>query len=99
MLPADTRVSSVLYKVFNVPQQSHFYKLSLDCLRELTPQPDCLTKNSYKEAKCQNFIDALYECCDAFYQKNGEDATTASCPKAHLLRLKMKQRQEERNKQ
>ncbi|KAI4742846.1 hypothetical protein E4T50_06756 [Aureobasidium sp. EXF-12298] len=37
-------------------------------------------------------IDALYECCNAFYEKNGDSASTLSCPKAGLLRLKMKQR-------
>jgi len=31
-------------------------------------------------------IDALYECCNLFYQKNGDEASTVSCPKANLLR-------------
>lgn len=31
-------------------------------------------------------IDALYECCNAFYQRNGDDASCVSCPKANLLR-------------
>lgn len=52
----------------------------------------CLTKNSYNEEKCQAQIDALYECCNAFYKERGEDAKTPSCPKATLLRVKMKQR-------
>ncbi|KAH8697332.1 hypothetical protein BGW36DRAFT_378464 [Talaromyces proteolyticus] len=52
----------------------------------------CLSKNSYKEEKCQAQIDALYECCNAFYKEHGDDAKTASCPKASLLRIKMKQR-------
>ncbi|OAQ64204.2 hypothetical protein VFPPC_16177 [Pochonia chlamydosporia 170] len=51
----------------------------------------CLTRNNYNDAKCQDVIKALYECCDAFYQKNGEEATSPSCPKPNLLRLKMKQ--------
>ncbi|KAI1076731.1 DUF1903-domain-containing protein [Whalleya microplaca] len=55
---------------------------------------DCLGRNNYNESKCSHLIDALYECCDAFYRKHGDDATSASCPKANLLRLKMKQRQE-----
>jgi len=55
---------------------------------------DCLSKNGYREEKCQGFVDALYECCQAFYDKNGDDATSASCPKPDLLRLKMKQRKE-----
>jgi hypothetical protein len=37
-------------------------------------------------------IDALYECCNAFYKKEGEDASTVSCPKYSLLKLKMEQR-------
>ncbi|KXJ89198.1 hypothetical protein Micbo1qcDRAFT_14793 [Microdochium bolleyi] len=56
---------------------------------------DCLTKNSYNEARCQHLIDALYDCCDAFYRKNGDDASTVSCPKPNLLRLKLSQRQKE----
>ncbi|KAI0176619.1 hypothetical protein BJ166DRAFT_504917 [Pestalotiopsis sp. NC0098] len=59
---------------------------------------DCLTKNNYKESKCQGLIDALYDCCDAFYKKNGDGASTVSCPKSDLLRLKLKQRQEESSK-
>ena len=53
---------------------------------------DCLTRNSYDEGKCAKYVDMLYECCQAFYQKNGDDATSASCPKANLLRLKIEQR-------
>ncbi|KAJ9644555.1 Cx9C motif-containing protein 4, mitochondrial [Coniosporium tulheliwenetii] len=53
---------------------------------------DCIQKNNYNEAKCSKEIDALYECCNAFYKKNGDDASTVTCPKASLLRLKMKQR-------
>ncbi|KAK4540571.1 Cx9C motif-containing protein 4, mitochondrial [Oleoguttula mirabilis] len=55
---------------------------------------DCIQKNNYDEAKCQKQIDALYECCNLFYQRNGDDASCVSCPKANLLRLKMKQRSE-----
>lgn len=39
-------------------------------------------------------VDALYECCEAFYKANGDEASTVSCPKASLLKLKMKQRRE-----
>ncbi|AEO54186.1 hypothetical protein MYCTH_2296462 [Thermothelomyces thermophilus ATCC 42464] len=53
---------------------------------------DCLTRNAYNEAKCARFVDALYECCQVFYERNGEKAVTASCPKPDLLRLKMEQR-------
>ncbi|SMQ46829.1 unnamed protein product [Zymoseptoria tritici ST99CH_3D7] len=55
---------------------------------------DCIQKNNYDEAMCKKQIDALYECCNLFYKKEGDDATTVSCPKASLLRLKMKQRQQ-----
>ena len=54
--------------------------------------PDCLAKNSYNEAKCRSQVDALYECCNAFYAQHGDDAKSASCPKASLLKLKVKQR-------
>ncbi|KAG9513132.1 hypothetical protein KCU71_g12042, partial [Aureobasidium melanogenum] len=53
---------------------------------------DCIQKNGYDESKCQKQIDALYECCNRFYEKNGDSASTVSCPKAGLLRLKMRQR-------
>ncbi|KAJ5286328.1 hypothetical protein N7524_001634 [Penicillium chrysogenum] len=53
---------------------------------------NCIMKNSFNEDKCQAQIDALYECCNAFYQERGDQASTVSCPKANLLRLKMKQR-------
>ena len=55
---------------------------------------DCIQKNSYKEEKCQTQINALYECCNLFYEQRGDDANTVSCPKANLLRLKMRQRRE-----
>jgi hypothetical protein len=57
---------------------------------------DCLSKNSYDEAKCRSQVDALYECCNQFYERFGDNAHSTSCPKPNLLRLKMKQRTEER---
>ncbi|KAL3961647.1 hypothetical protein PCL_02940 [Purpureocillium lilacinum] len=57
---------------------------------------DCLTRNNYNEAKCQDAVKALYECCNAFYERYGDDASTPSCPKPSLLRLKMKQQSEGR---
>ncbi|KAN0067632.1 DUF1903 domain containing protein [Elaphomyces granulatus] len=51
---------------------------------------NCLSKNSYREEKCQAQVDALYECCNAFYQEHGETAKTPSCPKASLIKLKLK---------
>ena len=59
---------------------------------ERIPRIGCLGKNSYQQEKCQEQIDALYTCCNLFYLKNGDNASTPSCPKANLLRLKMKQR-------
>lgn len=61
---------------------------------KLTVNVDCLTKNKYNEAKCQTAINALYECCDAFYRRYGNDASTTSCPKPDLLQLKLKQQRE-----
>ncbi|KAG5743126.1 hypothetical protein H9Q70_014163 [Fusarium xylarioides] len=56
---------------------------------------NCLTGNGYNEAKCRTAIKRLYECCEAFYERYGEDASTVSCPKPNLLKLKMKQLREE----
>lgn len=52
---------------------------------------DCLTKNNYNEARCQDVIKALYTCCESFYKRHGDSASSPSCPKPSLLRLKMKQ--------
>ncbi|KAL6920159.1 hypothetical protein FSST1_004185 [Fusarium sambucinum] len=57
--------------------------------------PDCLTSNGYNEAKCQTAIKKLYECCEAFYERYGQEASTVSCPKPNLLKLKMNQLREE----
>ncbi|CCF44871.1 hypothetical protein CH063_14130 [Colletotrichum higginsianum] len=60
------------------------------------PTPvDCLTRNSYKEDRCQSAIMALYECCEAFYRFKGSQATTVSCPKPDLLQLKLNRLREE----
>ncbi|KAJ5553197.1 hypothetical protein N7494_002575 [Penicillium frequentans] len=60
---------------------------------------NCLNKNSWQEEKCQAQIDALYECCNAFYQERGDQASVVSCPKANLLRLKMRQRAQAADKE
>ncbi|KAG6017955.1 hypothetical protein E4U43_008082 [Claviceps pusilla] len=57
----------------------------------LSAASNCLTRNNYNDAKCQDVVRALYDCCDAFYQKYGDEATTPSCPKPNLLRLKIQQ--------
>ncbi|KAI8687976.1 hypothetical protein NCS55_00050100 [Fusarium keratoplasticum] len=56
---------------------------------------NCLTRNGYNEDKCQTVIRQLYECCEIFYERYGEEASTVSCPKPYLLKLKMKQLREE----
>ncbi|KAI8724831.1 Cx9C motif-containing protein 4, mitochondrial [Fusarium sp. LHS14.1] len=56
---------------------------------------DCLTRNGYNEEKCQTVIKQLYECCEVFYERYGEEASTVSCPKPYLLKLKIKQLREE----
>lgn len=65
---------------------------------DTTKQTACLTKHSYDEAKCQQQIDALYQCCAAFYTAMGDDARTAACPKPSLLRLKLEQQQQQQQK-
>ncbi|KAL5349408.1 Cx9C motif-containing protein 4, mitochondrial [Pseudogymnoascus australis] len=62
----------------------------------VSPTGNCIQKNNYDESKCKAEIDALYECCNAFYEKNGDTAKTVSCPKANLLRLKMRQLAQEK---
>ncbi|KAF2873323.1 hypothetical protein BDV95DRAFT_338432 [Massariosphaeria phaeospora] len=56
---------------------------------------NCLQKSNYQEEKCKKELNALYECCNAFYQEHGEGASTVCCPKPSLLKLKMKQRSQE----
>ncbi len=50
---------------------------------------DCLSRTNYSEDKCKKQVDALYECCNLFYEKNGDIASTVSCPKVTLLRWDM----------
>jgi len=58
------------------------------------PFLDCLQKNNYQQKRCEHLVDALYECCNAFYKKEGPDAQNVGCPKYDLLKLKLKQRAE-----
>ncbi|KAK0618596.1 DUF1903-domain-containing protein, partial [Bombardia bombarda] len=58
----------------------------------------CLGRNGFDEAKCTKYVDALYECCQSFYEKKGDNATSVCCPKASLLRLKMEQRRQDTGK-
>ncbi|TVY51155.1 Cx9C motif-containing protein 4, mitochondrial, partial [Lachnellula cervina] len=68
------------------------------CHAKATAHSACLGKNSYQESKCQAQIDALYECCNSFYARNGDEAKSVCCPQASLLRLKIKQRAAESSK-
>lgn len=83
-----TRYSSVLYKV------GHPTSKRLVCYRKTNPfssPKDCLVKNSYQEDRCREQIIALYKCCNSFYQENGDQARTPSCPRPDLLKLKLQQ--------
>ncbi|KAK1451583.1 hypothetical protein CPAR01_14785, partial [Colletotrichum paranaense] len=75
--------------------QNEDLKANPPCHPRAVGLADCLTKNGYKEEKCQSVILALYECCEAFYQSKGDSATSASCPKPDLLRLKLSRIREE----
>ncbi|RDA85995.1 hypothetical protein CP532_4867 [Ophiocordyceps camponoti-leonardi (nom. inval.)] len=39
---------------------------------------DCLSRNNYDEAKCSDAVKALYDCCQRFYERFGDDAKTPS---------------------
>lgn len=90
MLTCDSYACSARYKV----RTSGLTPVSTKTGSLLTSHHavDCLNRNGFDESKCQKLVDALYECCNAFYEKNGDSASTVSCPKANLLRLKMEQR-------
>ena len=47
--------------------------------------------NSKRNIDSKNWsqVDELYECCNQFYQRNGDDAPAVSCPKANLLRYEL----------
>lgn len=66
----------------------------------LLPSPltavDCLSKNHFDESKCRAEIDALYACCNSFYQREGDNAKSVCCPRPDLLRLKIQQLAEEK---
>jgi hypothetical protein len=57
---------------------------------------NCLQKNGYDESKCAAQIDALYECCTEMYKREGLAEKNVCCPKESLLRLKIKQRTEDK---
>ncbi|KAL5594542.1 uncharacterized protein BROUX77_007889 [Berkeleyomyces rouxiae] len=49
----------------------------------------CDPENNFDEAKCTGAILALYECCHAFYSKQGDDARSLSCPRPDILRRRL----------
>ena len=53
----------------------------------------CLTldRRLLKVKSSHRQINDLYECCNHFYERQGDAAESVSCPKIGLLRLKMKQ--------
>lgn len=53
------------------------------CQKQVRPPTSSHTEDNDAD---RTQIDALYECCNAFYEKNGDSASTLSCPKAGLLR-------------
>jgi len=53
--------------------------------REVQERGAYFRSRAVREANLSK-IDALYECCNAFYKAEGDGATTVSCPKANLLR-------------
>lgn len=56
----------------------------------------CLQKNGYNESRCGALIDALYECCSEMYKREGLAAKNVCCPQESLLKLKLKQRADEK---
>lgn len=39
--------------------------------------------------KCQSHIDALYKCCNRFYEKYGTQAETDGCPIPKVTKKKL----------
>ncbi|ODQ63250.1 Cx9C motif-containing protein 4, mitochondrial [Nadsonia fulvescens var. elongata DSM 6958] len=62
------------------------------CHRQACAIQNCIQKNNYNEAKCTALIDALYDCCARFYNDNGLEAKSVTCPRPELLKLKIEQR-------
>ena len=75
---------------------SKFVHILFALSRWLSGSKACLQRHSFQEKACQQQIDDLYACCNAFYARQGDDAKSESCPKSNLLRLKIKQREESR---
>ncbi|CAO1621919.1 unnamed protein product [Jaminaea pallidilutea] len=48
----------------------------------------CMTK-TLDQDKCQSHIDALYKCCNRFYEKYGTQAETDGCPVPKMTKKKL----------
>lgn len=48
----------------------------------------CIQRHQFQQEKCSQVIERLYTCCEAFYERNGDDARSASCPDPRALRAK-----------
>jgi hypothetical protein len=67
---------------------------------------DCLSANSYNEAKCQNYVNNLYKCCMGMYRSaeskgmSSEDAKDLStaCPIRSVVERRMKRIESEAGK-
>ncbi|KIJ15624.1 hypothetical protein PAXINDRAFT_77194, partial [Paxillus involutus ATCC 200175] len=40
----------------------------------------CLTRNTYKPEKCDEYLRKLYVCCSEMYRREGGNAEVAACP-------------------
>ena len=69
----------------------------------------CLSRNSYNQAKCEQFVEALYRCCDEFYKAVDKQSVTnmagmerpevlesTACPIRSVVDRKMKQLESQR---
>ncbi|CAI2168751.1 11030_t:CDS:2 [Funneliformis geosporum] len=51
---------------------------SQPCLNEACQIQTCLQKNDYQEARCQQAIDKLLQCCDKLLKSGGESPSCSS---------------------
>ncbi|CAG8525039.1 9405_t:CDS:2 [Funneliformis mosseae] len=51
---------------------------SQPCLREACQIQTCLQENDFQEARCQNAIDKLLQCCEKLLKSGGESPSCSS---------------------
>lgn len=74
-----------------------YSSLAVSLTRSACAIQDCLTRNNYNDAKCQDRVRALYACCDAMYKrgaaqgKSEAETKSDSCPLLSVVKRKMKQ--------